>query len=76
MEFMTTLWPFFALLGISIAANCVLATLLTLRRSQKSDPKLTLDAQDLLHDLTTKGKAVVKVEVIDVSNFYLRSPRG
>lgn len=36
---------------------------------------LELTAADLLHDLTTKGRAVLKVDVIDMANLLLRSPR-
>lgn len=37
---------------------------------------LELTAQDLLHDLTRRGQAVLRVEVIDPANILLRSPRG
>lgn len=39
------------------------------------EPKLDITAQDLLHDLTRRGGAVLKVEVIDPTNLLLRSPR-
>ncbi len=38
-------------------------------------PKPTLTAEQLLHDLTTSGQAVIRVEVIDAKNLFLRSPR-
>lgn len=37
--------------------------------------KPDLDAADLLHDLTKRGQAVVKIQVIDPSSILLRSPR-
>jgi hypothetical protein len=32
-------------------------------------------AKDLLHDLTRRGNAILRVEVIDPENLILRSPR-
>lgn len=46
-----------------------------IRRKRRS-PAPTLDAQDLLHDLTARGAAILKVEVINPANLMLRSPRG
>lgn len=60
------------LLGISLA---VLAFLAYLLRSKKPTRRLDMTAQDLLHDLTQRGAAILKVEVIDAANLLLRSPR-
>ncbi len=46
-----------------------------LRTSRRSTRKLDISAQDLLHDLTRKGSAILKVDVIDAENLLLRSPR-
>ena len=42
---------------------------------KKKPPALSIDAQQLLHDLTRNGAAVVKIEVVDPSGIMLRSPR-
>ncbi len=41
----------------------------------KKKPALDVSAQDLLHDLTRRGGAVLRVEVIDPTNLMLRSPK-
>ena len=64
-------WILFALAFIGDAA--LLALLL---RRPKKTRKYDLTAQDLLHDLTRRGAAILKVEVIDPANLMLRSPRG
>ncbi len=61
------------LLGVSLVVVAVLAYFLMARKPQK---KLDVSAQDLLHDLSRHGNAVIKVEVIDAANLLLRSPRG
>ncbi len=43
-------------------------------KAAKKERPLTISAEDLLHDLT-RGPAVIKVEVIDAKNLFLRSPR-
>lgn len=68
MELMT--W---GLLGLSFAANIFL--FYRRLRPKKQTPKLDIGAQDLLHDLTARGQAILRVEVIDPANFLLRSPR-
>ncbi len=79
MEFMPTAQLVFALNIVLIAA--LGAAIWQLRRLKedaekaKKEPALTLGAEQLLHDLT-RGPAVVRVEVIDVKNLLLRSPRG
>lgn len=57
-------------LPFSLATNVYLLLLL---RHLKKRPTKQLDttAQDLLHDLTTRGQAVLKVEVLDPSRFLL-----
>ena len=62
-----------AFLILSLAANLVQAYFFVKKR-QKREPVLTMAAEDLLHDLT-RGPAVLKVEVIDAKNLFLRSPR-
>lgn len=59
------------LLGASLVLNVGLAYFLR----QKRQRPLTTDAKQLLHELTTGG-AVVKVEVLDTSALFYRSPRG
>jgi len=61
------------LLGVSLLLVAVLAYLL---RTKKPPKRLDVTAQDLLHDLTRNGTAVLRVEVIDPANLLLRSPRG
>lgn len=34
-------------------------------------PAPTLDARDLLHDLTAKGGAAIKIQVIDPENLFI-----
>jgi hypothetical protein len=58
---------------ISLAGNAFQAYL---ARNTRKKPRLDLSAQELLHDLTRRGGAVVKVEVIDAANLLLRSPKG
>lgn len=63
------------ILAISILLDLYLYRLL--RRARRSPPpKMTLEAEDLAHDLTTRGFAVVKMTVIDPTNLLLRRPRG
>ncbi len=62
-----------ALLLSSAAANLVQAYFFVKKR-KKREPVLTMAAEDLLHDLT-RGPAVIRVEVIDAKNLFLRSPR-
>lgn len=58
-------------LSISIAANAYQAYR---AKTNKKKPALDLTAQDLLRDLM-RGGAVVRLEVIDQSQLFLRSPR-
>lgn len=57
------------LLVISISLN-----LFQFFKTKKLKPTPTLEAEQLLHDLT-KGSAIVKVEVIDPTNLILWNPR-
>lgn len=61
-------------LGVSAFAN-VLAVVVILKLRKKPQKKLEITAEDLLHDLTKRGAAVVRVSVIDPSNLLLRSPK-
>lgn len=45
-------------------------------KEARKRPAPTLTAEELLHDLTRRGYAVLKVEVIDADNLFLRSPRA
>jgi len=63
-------WALFAFSGLGNAIFFVKS------RKKNKDPRLDLTAQDLLHDLTRRGVAILKVEVIDPSRLMLRSPRS
>lgn len=60
-------------LGVSLGGNAFQTYLL---RINKKKPRLDTSALDLLHDLTRRGGAVLKVEVIDPANLLLRSPKS
>jgi hypothetical protein len=65
------------LISVLLAASVLFnAFQLYLAKINKKKPKPDLTASDLLHDLTSRGRAVVRVEVIDSTNLFLRSPRG
>lgn len=70
---MELILPLMALLAISAGANVWLALLLR-RKAKAPKPQPTLTAEQLLHDLTA-GQAIVRVEVVDPTNLFLRSPR-
>lgn len=70
MEFMAIS----GLLGVSLASNFVLLVLLR-RKKRAKTRNYDITAADLLHDLT-RGPAVVRIEVIDAKNLFLRSPRS
>jgi len=60
-------------LALSLSGNVALTTLLLFRAKKKPPtPKLDLTAQDLLHDLTRRGFAVLKLDVIDPESILLR----
>lgn len=60
-------------LSLSLAANAMQAKRY---RESKKKPVPTTSAEDLLHDLTRRGFAVLRVEVVDPDNLFLRSPRA
>ncbi len=64
----------YALSAISAVFFCIICLLLfLLRQSRKKPPKkLTTSAEDLLHDLTKRGHAVLRVEVLDPEALFLR----
>lgn len=64
-------------LGVFAVLNGLLvgALVYAYRRRKPPDPKPTLGAEDLLHDLLSQGQAILRVEVIDPTNLILRSPR-
>lgn len=66
----------YVLLGLSAAANLGLLVfcLVRWRKPPPRPAQPTLSAEDLLHDLTTRGSSVIRIEVIDAKNLYLRSP--
>ncbi len=59
-------------LAASLAANGFQVYRARINKKRRA-PDIT--AQDLLHDLTRRGGAVIRVEVIDQAAFFLRSPR-
>lgn len=60
-----------SLLLLSLAAN--LALFVLFKRSKKIRP-LSITAEELLHDLT-RGVAIVRMELINQQDLFLRSPR-
>lgn len=81
------LWITAACIGIALIAIAVAfavkfadeygknAALRSQLEAAKKAPALTVDAEKLLHDLT-RGPAIIRVEVIDPKNLFLRSPNG
>lgn len=67
------------LVALIFAASSALLLVLLLRERRRIKaapaPQPTLSAEDLLHDLLTRGQAILRVEVIDPANLLLRSPR-
>ncbi len=67
------------LLGMSCALNVWGALYLKKFQSQvdaaKKRPAPTLTAEELIHDLT-RGPAVVRIERIDSTELFMRSPRA
>lgn len=64
-----------AFLTVSVLANLLLVFLLHRQKKTPRKPQLSMGAEDLLHDLTKSGSAILRVEVIDPANLYLRRPR-
>ena len=56
----------------SLAANATLFYILL--KSKKKRPN-SIEATELLHDLTVLGQTLIRVERIDPSDFLIRSPR-
>lgn len=68
------LYLLIAVSSLFFLISCLLAVLLY--RSRKRPPKRLSDsAEDLLHDLTKRGSAVLRVQVIDPEQIFLRSPK-
>lgn len=66
---------FIALAAIfAVSFVCNLALGVWLLRVRKK-PAASYEAQQLLHDLTKKGGAILKIEVVDASNLFLWSAR-
>lgn len=63
----------------SLAAGALIASAFFFKWKRQDAVPLpraaTLDAQQLIHDLTRNGAAIVKIEVVDPANLLLRSPR-
>ena len=59
------------LLFVSLNANVV--QLLLLRKKRKT--ALTTDAKELLRDLASSS-AVLRIQILDQGDFFLKSPRG
>lgn len=58
------------ILGLSLAANAILWRLI-----KKPPPQKTIDAAQILHDLTW-GSTLVTVTRVDPDDVLLRSPKG
>ena len=59
-------------LAIALLGDIVLGVLLVRAKKKTPTPKLDVTAQDLLHDLTRRGFAVLKLDVIDPDSILLR----
>ena len=57
-----------ALLALSLAGN--IFAIFKIRKIKKA-PVATTDARDLLHDITTRGRAVLDIRVIDPENLFV-----
>ena len=62
---------------VSICLNVFLAVIIAwqYRQIKSKNKQPDLDATRLLHDLTTHGKAMVKVSYIDPTDYLITSPR-
>ena len=40
-------------------------------KSIKKQPTQTMDARDLIHDITKRGRAVVQIQVLDPENLFV-----
>lgn len=72
--------PIWILATTSVALLVFVALNFVVARAHKKKPAekpadYTVDAQTLIHDLTRHGSAVVRIEVVNLSDVLLRSPR-
>lgn len=58
-------------LGLSLVINAVFSYFYLKRKKT-----LTTDARGLLNELTSGGRAIVDIRVLDPSGLFYRSPRG
>jgi len=65
----------YALIAVLSVSLCLNGVLVHLFRRAKKKPTPTYGAQELLASLTS-GPAVLKIEVINIEDIILRSPRG
>ncbi len=63
-------------LALSLAGNGLLTYLLRTNKKKKPEPVPDITAQELLHDLTRQGSAVLRIQVLNTADILLRSPRG
>lgn len=61
---------------VSILGSIIGLQTFLLLKARGASKRLDVQASDLLHELTTTGSAVLKVEVVDRDNLFLRIPRG
>lgn len=79
MHLPTDLWLFLlvafalAILGVGGLAAVLIRRY---RAPLPPAPAPTQTAEDLLHDLTHRGQALIRIEVIDPKNLLLRRPRS
>ncbi len=45
------------------------------RKSRQKKPEYTVEAQQVLHELT-RGEAVLRITVLNTEDFFLSSPKG
>lgn len=62
-----------ALLGISLAVSAAWNVIL-LAKDRKPQKRLDVSASDLLHELTTRGQALVRIEYLDPESILIRRP--
>jgi len=64
------------ILAVSACLNVFLIFLIIFFKIHKKPKKtVTVEAQDLLRNLMN-SKAVLKIDILDPSDFFLRSPKG
>lgn len=57
-----------ALALLSVIVNFILIHKL---RAVRAKPQMALDAKDLIHDLTKKGAALVRIQVLDPEGLFM-----